>query len=163
MNLFFTRIDYMNLMPGNKTAGFHLAVSVPALQILGKVAVTEEERARVLEDAQERVRRSELLAEELIEDCGLELLDGSAIPRYFWVNRMFGGSLGANPDELDEVRNPERAQWMGPELHYTPHNVDAPKQALVLMILVQTWSEWAWGKIMVAEHTAARQMKGEGS
>jgi hypothetical protein len=156
---FFTRIDYMSLKPGNKTAGFFLAVAVSALKTLGTVQVTDEERARLLEDAKTRVRRAELLPAELVEECGLELLSGSGIPRYFWVNQMFGGSLGANPDELDKVSRPDQADWLGEEMMYTPHNVDAPKQALVLMILVQTWAEWAWGKILVAEHALLRQEK----
>ncbi len=155
---FFTRIDFMTLQPGNKTAGFFLAVAVSALQKLSTLEVTEEERARLLEDARTRVRRAGLLPESLIEGCGFEFLTGG-VPRYFWVDRMFGGSLGANPDELDKVSRPDQAAWLGEELQYTPHNVDAPKQALVLMILVQTWAEWAWGEILVAEHALLRQEK----
>jgi hypothetical protein len=155
---FFTRIDYMTLKPGNKTAGFFLSVAVSALKTLSMVDVTEEEHVRLLEDARTRVRRAALIPEELVEDCGFELIKGG-VPRYFWVNRMFAGSLGANPDELDDISRPERIEGLGPELQYTPHNVDAPKQALVLMILVQTWAEWAWGKILVAEHARLRQDK----
>jgi hypothetical protein len=155
---FFTRIDYMTLKPGNKTAGFFLAVAVSALKTLSTVTVTEEERARLLEDARTRVRRAELLPDTLVDGCGFELLTGG-VPRYFWVDRMFSGSLGANPDELDKVSRPDQVEWLGEEMEYTPHNVDAPKQALVLMILVQTWAEWAWGKILVAEHALLRQEK----
>jgi hypothetical protein len=155
---FFTRIDYMTLKPGNKTAGFFLAVAVSALKTLSTVTVTEEEHARLVEDARTRVRRAELIPEELANGCGFELLTGG-VPRYFWVDQMFSGSLGANPDELDKISRPDQVEWLGDELMYTPHNVDAPKQALVLMILVQTWAEWAWGKILVAEHELLRQEK----
>jgi hypothetical protein len=155
---FVTRIDYMTLKPGNKTAGFFLAVAVSALKTLSTVEVTEEESTRLLDDARTRVRRAELISNELVDDCGFELIKGG-VPRYFWVNRMFAGSLGANPDELDDISRPERIEGLGPELEYTPHNVDAPKQALVLMILVQTWAEWAWGKILVAEHARLRAEK----
>ncbi|KVP75237.1 hypothetical protein WJ96_05630 [Burkholderia ubonensis] len=157
---FFTRIDFMTLQPGNKTVGFFFAVSVPALQALSTVAVTEEEWQRVLADARTRVRHAALLPEELVEECGLELYQGTAVPRYFWVNRMFGGSLGAQPEELGYISEPARAEGLGPELSYSPHNVDTPAQALVLMILVQTWSEWASGKLMLVQEKLSRKEGG---
>lgn len=147
---FFTRIDFMTLKPGNKSAGFFLAVSVPALQALSTLAIPEDEHLRLLAEAQVRVKRSGLLAEELVEDCGFELYQGTAVPRYFCANPMFGGSLGAQPEELGYLTDPARAGFLGPELGYTPHNVDTPASALVLMILVQTWAEWAWGKLQIA-------------
>lgn len=154
---FFTRIDYMTLKPGNKTAGFFLAVAVPALQALSTVTVSEEEQLRLFADAQTRVRNSGLLAKELVEDCGLELYQGTAVPRYFWSNRMFGGSLGAQPEELGYLVDPARVEGLGSELTYSPHNVDTPASALVLMILVQTWSEWAWGKLLLAEELSRKE------
>lgn len=154
---FFTRIDFMTLKPGNKTAGFFLAVAVPALKALSTVPVTEEEHLRLFADAQTRVRNSGLLAKELVEDCGLELYQGTAVPRYFWANRMFGGSLGAQPEELGYLADPARVEGLGSELTYSPHNVDAPAAALVLMILVQTWSEWAWGKLQLAAELARKE------
>lgn len=149
---FFTRIDGLTLTPGNKTAGFCLSVSVPAAHVLSTLAISEEEVQRLRRDALQRVRNSGLLAADDVEDCGFEFLDGTSLPRYFWVNRMFAASVGAEPADLAEVRDPARARDLGPEMSYTPHNCDAPQYALVLMILVQAWSEWAWGRLLVAEN-----------
>lgn len=148
---FFTRIDGLNLTPGNKTAGFCLSVSVPAAHVLSTLAVSEEELRRVRADALQRVKNSGLLSTEDAEDCGFELLNGTSLPRYFWVNRMFAASVGADPADLAEVADAARARDLGPELSYTPHNCDAPQHALVLMILVQAWAEWAWGRLLVVE------------
>lgn len=154
---FFTRIDCMDLTPGNKSAGFFLAVSVPALQLLRTVAVAEEEMQRLLAAARTRVRNSGLVSEEAAEDCGFELLAGSAVPKHFWVNKMFAASIGAQPSELADISDAERARGLGPEISYTPHNVDAPSHALVLMILAQTWSEWARDRLMLAQATQSRK------
>jgi len=150
---FFTRIDCMDLTPGNKSAGFFLVVSVPALQLLSAVTISAEEGQRLVAAARLRVRNSGLLPEKSVEDCGLELLNNTAVPKYFWVSQMFAASIGAEPTELADIADPARAAALGAELGYTPHNVDAPHQALVLMILVQTWSEWARDRIMLAQLT----------
>lgn len=155
---FFTRIDCLNLTPGNKSAGFFLAVSVRALQVLSTLAISEDEKQRLLAEARTRVRNSGLLASELVDECGFELLEGTAVPRYFWVNRMFAASIGAEPTELADIFEPARARSLGEELGYTPHNVDSPQHALVLVILVQAWSEWAWPHLLAA----GEQVKIEG-
>lgn len=149
---FFTRIDGLTLEPGNKTAGFCLSVSVPAAHVLSTLTVSEDERQRVRADALQRVRNSGLITGDAVEDCGFELLDDSSLPRYFWVNRMFAASIGADPTDLADVRDAALARDLGPELSYTPHNCDVPQHALVLMILVQAWAEWAWGRLMVVEN-----------
>ncbi|WP_434716283.1 hypothetical protein [Paraburkholderia sp. A3RO-2L] len=143
---FFTRIDYLNLVPGNKTAGFVLAVSTRALKTLAAISVSEAEVQELNKRAQERVSRAGLLPVALVEDCGLELRLGG-VPSHFWVSQMFGGSIGARPEELSWLGAAQKADWLGEELEYTPHNVDTPAQALVLVILIQTWAEWAQGKL----------------
>lgn len=147
---FFTRIDGLTLTPGNKTAGFCLSVSVPAAQVLSTQTISEDEMERVRTEARLRVRNSGLLSGDAADDCGFEFLNGTAVPRYFWVNRMFAASVGADPGDLADIVDASRARDLGPELSYTPHNVDAPVHALVLMILVQAWSEWAWGRLLMA-------------
>ena len=150
---FFTRIDGLTLTPGNKTAGFCLSVSVPAAHVLSTLAVSNEELQRVREDALQRVKNSGLLA---VPDCGFEFHNGTSLPRYFWVNRMFAASVGADPADLADIADPARARDLGPELSYTPHNCDTPQYALVLMILTQAWAEWAWGRLMVAQDQLKR-------
>jgi hypothetical protein len=156
---FFTRIDGLTLTPGNKTAGFCLSVSVPAAHVLSTLAVSAEELQRVRSDALARVRNSGLLTGDAVDDCGFEFFNGSSLPRYFWVSRMFAASIGADPTDLADVANATRARDLGPELSFTPHNCDAPAHALVLMILVQAWAEWAWGRLMVAEEQLKRVEK----
>lgn len=148
---FFTRIDGLTLTPGNKTAGFCLAVSVPAAHVLSTLAVSDEELQRVRADVLQRVKNSGLLTGAAVEDCGFEFYQGTSLPRYFWVNRMFAASVGADPSDLADIVDPARARELGPELCYTPHNCDSPQHALVLMILTQAWAEWAWGRLLVAQ------------
>lgn len=149
---FFTRIDGLTLEPGNKTAGFCLVVSVPAAHVLSTLTVSAEELQRLRTDALQRVRNSGLLSGDDADDCGIEFFQGSSIPRYFWVNRNFAASMGADPSDLSDIAHPVCARELGPELSYTPHNCDAPQHALVLMILVQAWAEWAWGRLLVADN-----------
>ena len=148
---FFTRIDYLTLTPGNKSAGFFLAVSAKALEQLGSMTVSDEEWGTLVAEAHTRLQNAEILPKKMVADCGFERYQGTAVPRSFWVNRMFASSLGADPEWLRYVTDPEMSQVMGDEVSYSPHNVDAPKQALALMILVQTWSEWAWAKLAAVE------------
>ncbi|MBU9200108.1 hypothetical protein KTD31_01655 [Burkholderia multivorans] len=155
---FFTRIDYLNLVPGNKTAGFVLAVSTQALKALAAISVTDEEVHELNRRARERVSRAGLLPATLVEDCGFELRLGG-VPSHFWVSQMFGGSIGARPEELSWLSVPEKAEWLGEELEYSPHNVDTPAQALVLVILSQTWAEWAQGKLR-AQQSLRRKDEG---
>ena len=157
--IFFTRIDGLNLTPGNKTAGFSLAVSVPAAHVLSTLAVSDEEMQRLRADARQRVANSGLVTSDAVEDCGFEFFEGTALPRYFWVNRMFAASIGADPSDLVEVADAARARDLGPELSYTSHNCDAPQHALVLLILTQAWTEWAWGRLVLADEQLKRVEK----
>jgi len=45
---------------------------------------------------------------------------------------------------------------LGPTLDYTPHNCDAPVQAIALIIMVQTWAEWAHHRLSVQGYRAQR-------
>jgi hypothetical protein len=148
---FFTRIDGLTLTPGNKTAGFCLSVSVPAAHVLSTLAISDDEMQRLRIDARQRVANSGLVTGDAVDDCGFEFYNGTALPRYFWVNRMFAASIGADPSDLAEVADAARARDLGPELSYTAHNCDAPQHALVLLILTQAWAEWAWGRLVMAE------------
>ncbi len=152
---FFTRIDFMTLTPGNKSAGFELAVATKALEVLGGIAVSDDEWNRQVETARERLRNSGLLLDAMVEDCGFQRFEGTAVPRNFWVNRSFAASLSAEPQLQHYVRDPQMSQVLGTEACYSPHNVDSPVHALALHILVQAWSEYAWAKL-----TQMRQQQG---
>lgn len=153
---FFTRIDGLTLTPGNKTAGFLLAISTPAARVLSSIPASPEELQRLHADAWLRIRNSGLMSGNrlgaAVEECGLDLLDGSSLPRYFWVNRMFATCLGGESSELNDITDPARVKNLGPEILFSPHNCDVPQHALVLLILVQTWAEWAEGRLLVAEN-----------
>lgn len=148
---FFTRIDGLSLTPGNKTAGFCLAVSVPEAHVLSRLVVRESDLQQLQAEMVQRIKNSGLLTGADAEDCGIEFFQGCSLPSYFWVNRMFSASIGAEPNDLADIVLPSLVGDLGPEISYTPHNCDAPQHALVLLIMVQTWAEWAWGRLLAAQ------------
>lgn len=57
---------------------------------------------------------------------------------------MFGGSIGAFPQEMERLGYYEN-EGEDYDIRYVPHNVDTPNQAMALLIMVETWAEWACG------------------
>lgn len=156
---FFTRIEGLDLTPGNKSAGFVFSVSVPALRQLATVEVSDEAWARLNACAIERVTRAGLVSAEQAAAGGLARYQGSAVPKSFWVDPGFAGSLGADPEWLSFALNADGLEeaLLEHEVEYTPHNVDTPQQALVLLILVQTWSEWAAAQLQLLQGTTRKE------
>lgn len=152
---FFYRFDGLDLVSGNKTAGFRVEMSTATLKALSKVTVSAEDYQALVSQMRERLERANLLPKSLRRHSGVTLLDATAVPRIFTTDPMLGGSLGANPEELAWLRDKDNyAEWLGDSLSYTPHNVDAARQALTLVILVQTWAEWAHMKLQRLEYDA---------
>lgn len=162
---FFTRIDGLSLEPGNKTAGFTLCVSVSQMRELCKICVTSEERNWLQAQVHLRLKRAELLPEELLKGSGVLFCENTAVPRCFILDPCFGGSIGIEPSLLEFLPNDELADALGTECYYYPHNVDSPREALALLVVIQTWSEWAWGKLLTSiksGHPEGRKSKGKG-
>ncbi|HDR9103420.1 TPA: hypothetical protein QDB04_000140 [Burkholderia vietnamiensis] len=148
---FFYRVDHFDLTPGWKAAGFFLTVSTDALRRLREVAVSAEEYQALSMKAIERVARAKVLPKTKrgLSGCRMSLVEHSGCPLSFSTDPVFGASLCGDPDKLGRITQADALEVLGPSLDYTPHNCDAPAQALALMILVQTWGEWAYGKLLV--------------
>ncbi len=143
MQNFFYRFVGMNLTPGNKSAGFVLEVATQALLDLSRLPVTQEEQFKVLERARERIVNAGLMGKRAVKNVCLRFHELTGCPRFFFTDDMFGGSIGADPETFGRFERKDVLDYLGPSVDYTPHNVDTPKQALVLMLLAQTWAEWA--------------------
>ena len=64
---------------------------------------------------------------------------------------MVGGSLGLDHREVEDILDQQlEPQYRPAKLCYSPHNVDAPTQALILMLMVSTWAEWATEELLLA-------------
>ncbi len=140
---FFYKFDFMDLTPGNKAAGFVLQVSTEALVALTKVPLSAEEQTHMILEARARILRAELLSSAVVDSAGIAFHKNSGCPRIFMVDAMFGSSIGANPETFSHLERDNATGWLGPTVDYTPHNVDAPKASLAIMLLAQTWAEWA--------------------
>jgi len=146
---FFYNIMGFNLHAGNKAAGFVLKLSTRALQQLRQVPVTVEQQLELINRAQERIGRAGVLSKRLRQGCTIALIKNSGCPLAFITDPSFGASIGGNPDDLEKLTRPDYLDWLGPVTYFTPHNCDAPKQALALFILVETWAEWAAGQLLL--------------
>jgi len=154
---FFYSIMGFNLNAGNKAAGFVLKLSTRALQQLRHVPVTVEQQLELIHRAQERIGRAGVLSKRLRESCTIALVKNSGCPLAFITDPSFGASIGGNPDDLDMLTRPDAVDWLGPVTYFTPHNCDAPKQALALFILVETWAEWAHGQLLLRGANLAQE------
>lgn len=143
MEQFIYRVEGFDLVPGNKTAGFTLIVSTKALQVLQKVTVTTEQYQDLMMQMRERVVRSKLFPKNMVSGCGVQLFKGSACPAYFTTDPVLGGSVGADPDHLLRLQETDALEQFGETMSFTPHNTDSPAQAMALLIMIQTWDEWA--------------------
>lgn len=141
MNNFFSRIDSLSLVPGNKSSGFVGVVSTPFLIKLAAISPTVKELAYL----------QSMIARQLtgafwvrkIDSPTILLQDSSAIPRYFGLHSGMGASIGADAEMFGRLHKPDALDWLGLEVSFTPHNCDAPQQALTLLLLFQAWTEWA--------------------
>ncbi|MEX3983927.1 hypothetical protein AB4Y45_33620 [Paraburkholderia sp. EG287A] len=156
---FFYRIEGFNLFPGSKTAGFVLFVATEALARLRDVKVSVEEYQALQMRALERISRIDKLPKKLASRARIGLYPGTAIPARFVTDEMFGGSIGADPEDIGRLaeQGAEAIERIGSMVEYTPHNCDAPVQALMLHILVQTWGEWASAELLAQDLAAERR------
>lgn len=154
MSEFFYRIDCLSLTPGNKTAGFVLVLDTGTMRRLTGIRVSEAQHDGLFKQMQERLAHAGLAPQRQRLQAGFALLHESACPRYFFTDPAFGGSIGGNLEELGWLERHDAVEWLGPTMMMTPHNVDTPADALMLMVMVQTWAEWAYGLLLLAERSA---------
>lgn len=141
---FFCRFDNLSLVNGNKTAGFDFIVSTEALQALINLSVSTETQAIIDLEAKARIRRAGLLPSRSISRVGIIFWESTLVPRVFHCDAVFGGSICADPETYDRLhRRKNSVDLIGDEVCYSPHNVDTTKSALALMVMAQTWSEYA--------------------
>jgi hypothetical protein len=162
---FFYRIEGFDLLPGSKAAGFMLHVATEALARLRDVEVDLEEYQELQMRALKRLSRIDKLPKKLLKGARIVLSSGNAMPTRFVVDEMFGGSIGADPEDMGRLADSgaEAIQRIGSDVVYTPHNCDAPVQALILHVLVQTWAEWAHDKLLAQDLAAERRSKATGA
>lgn len=94
-----------------------------------------------------RIERVGGSVREAGQQAQIMFVEGTACPRAFIADPLFGGSLGADPEAFGRLQRPDRLDWIGPEVEYTPHNCDTPDQAIILVVLVQAWAEYARAKL----------------
>jgi hypothetical protein len=140
---FFSRIEGLSLTPGNKSAGFNAVVSTDVLKRLREMQISEEQHTHLLMRMRERILNAKLLPKKQLGRCGVVLDNGSWCPRCFITDPAFGGSIGADPSELERLRAQDAMEWIGSTMTYTPHNVDVPSAALALLVMFETWAEMA--------------------
>lgn len=140
---FFYRFDGLSLVEGNKTAGFDLTIDSRALLALSHIKVEQAQQLRVIEDAKERIARAKLLPKSLLKGASIMYWEDTLVPRFFQGDPTFGGSIGADPETFSRLTRPDAMQWLMDEVRYSPHNIDTAKMALALVVLAQTWGEYA--------------------
>lgn len=140
---FFHRIEGLCLTPGNKSAGFDALVSTEVLTRLRATPADAQWQENLAVTVRERVLNANLLSPNLVERSGIVLVANTLCPRFFVTDPGLGGSIGADPNEIERLGRDDALTWIGPSVAYTPHNVDTPAQALALLIMVETWAEVA--------------------
>jgi hypothetical protein len=156
---FFYRFDGLAYEPGYKSAGFCFVVDTQVLKTLKGIQVTPEEQARVIEISHTRIRQSGLLKKKLLRFPAIFFHENTACPRYFHTDSSFGGSVGADAETFGWLDRPDFMEWIGPEVAYTPHNVDAPSDTFMLTVLCQTWAEWAQLRLAALAHESEKNRK----
>ncbi|MFK4706113.1 hypothetical protein ABIC83_002952 [Roseateles asaccharophilus] len=144
------RLNGFDLESGNKAAGFGVSLPTDQLGMLAQIKVSEDRIVSLHRSIQARLANAKLLPKPIIRECGVMLLDGSACPRAFVADPVFGASIGADPGTLQRILDGEGVESFGPEIEYTPHNTDSAKQAIALAIIVATWAEWANHELLIA-------------
>ena len=147
---FFYRIDGLDLKPGNKTAGFCFSVSTEAMVLLAKEPVPQEEIDRLMASARKRLSR--VSTRTVPVNAEILFFENTACPRAFISDAMIGGSIGADPETFARLLTPHPVDRIGREVQFTPHNCDLAEQALVLVVLAQTWAEYAQAKLFMIAH-----------
>lgn len=140
LNRYIYRIIGLDLLPGNKSAGFVLSVDALALQQLSHLSVTAQEQLAVIDSAQTRASRAGLGNRILRSGMGIAFHKLTPVPRVF---SALSGSIGADPELWGRMQAPDFVQCLPQGVEYTPHNTDSPAEAMLLMLLAQTWGEWA--------------------
>lgn len=87
------------------------------------------------------------MSKKAVGSASIGFYGDTGCPRFFVADPMFGGSIGANPETFSRLLRHDALEWLGPTVDFTPHNVDTPKTALALMLLAQTWAEWALSEL----------------
>lgn len=148
---FFHRIEGLCLTPGNKTAGFDALISTQVLKRLQALPIDSKTQDALLAMMRERVLVAGLLPRELSKRCGVVLVKGTLCPRFFVTDPTLGGSVGADPNELERLQREDAEEWIGPVVAYTAHNVDTSHQALALLVMVETWVEFVRSYLLSQE------------
>ena len=143
---FIHRIEGFDLIPGNKRAGFLLVVDTSTLRRLSAVAASDSEIEALVYKARARAERGRIGTKIMRSAMGVHCYNGTCVPRVF---NVLSGSVSADPEVFAHLSSPIAHARLDVEVEYTPHNVDAPAEALLLMILVQTWAEWAANALMI--------------
>jgi len=152
MNPIAYRIPYLGLESGNKTAGFTVTLSGPDVRRLHGIEVTPAAQQDCHHRIQERLARAKLMKKVLTQNSGVAFSGNTPVPLIFVQDPMVGGSLGRDPREMEDVLKATFQEDAEIDvLHYYPHNVDIAAQALVLVVIVQTWAEWANEQLVLAE------------
>jgi hypothetical protein len=155
---FFYRIDGFELVQAPKAAGFTLVVATEALHRLMQVQVEPEELQNLTMQAIGRIARADKLPVKKLGRCRISLFLGTACPTVFSTDPVFGASIGADPDHLARLaeKGLDAVDAIGPTMDFTAHNCDLSGQAVALLILAQTWAEWAYGKLLLQDMQAGR-------
>lgn len=154
MHQFFYRIDGLSLAAGNKSAGFSVEVRVKTLLELSKTPMDPKIHESLMEQMRERILNAGVLPKRIVQHCGFALRKGSCVPLMFTTHPAFGSSLCGDPNFLEALSDIDDKEFSDvlavyddlddTSISYTPHNVDSPGHALALLIMFETWAEWAY-------------------
>lgn len=147
MDEFFYRFDHLNLIHSNKQAGFHFILKKEAALKLKAVRMTVEEYQYLTIKMRERLLRAKLMTARTVGNAGFSCAEGTACPTFFTTHSMFGGTISADPNDIEMLQRDDAAEQLLPSMTFTPHNMDTPTQALCLLIMIETWAEWAICKL----------------
>jgi hypothetical protein len=146
---FFYRIDSMSFTPGWKTAGFVAVLSTKALRHLRSLPMNKEAFQTINMTARERLIAAKILPKKMVAECWIMPFENTWAPLMFTTDRTFGGSIGGQIEDLQRLEQDDVLEWVGPVVSFTPHNCDTPAQSLALLILFQTWAEYAQAKLFI--------------
>jgi hypothetical protein len=144
---FFYRIDALSFTPGWKTAGFVADMSTKALRYLRTLPIDTESFQAINMTARERLIEAKILPKKMVAECWFIPYENSWAPMMFTTDRVFGGSIGAQAEDLERLDREDVLDHAGPVISFTPHNCDTAAQSLALLILFQTWAEAAQAKL----------------
>lgn len=155
---FFSRIEGLDLTPGSKQAGFVLVLSGEAAVRLRSIKPSERSVSELHAMVANRLANAGVVSKTVQQSCRVVLAEGSAFPLVIMTSSI-GGSLGLGGEEVRRLAEPDAHEWVGPVVELTPHNVDTPKDALALLVMAQTWAEWAYSTMLVDDYHAAQAAK----